>query len=62
MNFTMLMLNWSICHISNSFGEMFEKMRNCALVTCSSLGSVASLEVKIEQICAFSGVNTGMSE
>ena len=61
----------SICHISNSFGEIFEKRiqfntveKLCfTIVTRNSLGSLheASLEAKIVRIC-FLGVNTGLSE
>ena len=65
------MLNLSICHISNSFGEIFENRfqfntveKLCfTIVTRNLLGSlhVASLEAKIVRI-SFLGVNTGLSE
>ena len=47
VNFTVFYVKFSICHISNSFREIFENLlslkefRNCALVTRSSLGSVS---------------------
>ena len=71
MNFTVLYVKLTICHISNSFDEIFEKRTQFNRVEklCFSdsqfawIGRlhVASLEEKIERIC-FSGVNTGLSE
>ena len=60
-----------MCHISNSFGEIFERRTQFNRVEklcfsdsqCAWIGllHVASFEAKIERIC-FSRVNTGLSE